>query len=401
MRILRRGAPLFCATLTFLTACSAPIESEADQPLTPPQQPSHPDATVTVTPVLAGGAGPAAPVISAPFDAGQRTTQMPSAADGAGPVPSVGGDASLPPSAAGASDASLPTPDAGVIAASCQGKPGARRGKSNQTLMAGGARRSFVYYAPKNLDPNKPAPLVILPHGTNMSGQGMYDITRYAALADREGLVVIFPDGASGPGSFVPWNVGSGVCGLGAVVAGSSNDQPFVEELIKFAEQDQCIDSRHIFMTGFSMGGYFSHETACLSTKLAAIGPHSAGTHDLSRCTGKRLPVIMFHFTSDSLIDYACGADARDQWVKRNGCTKAGPEIVPVKGGKCEYYKNCMPNAQVAFCSFDAPSFADDGLPSGHGWSGGAKEGGESFAAITGSESSTELGWAFFKKYAW
>jgi polyhydroxybutyrate depolymerase len=244
-------------------------------------------------------------------------------------------------------------------------------------------------------------PLVIIPHGTNMSGQGMFDITQYAQIAEREKFVAIFPDGIDGPGSLVPWNVGSGVCGLGSLVAGSGNDQAFVDELIKFAEQDQCIDARHIFMTGFSMGGYFSHETACVSAKVAAIAPHSGGTHDLSRCPGKPRPAIMFHFTSDSLIDYACGTGARDQWVKRNGCSKASPDVVPVKGGKCEYYKGCAAGAQVALCSFDPPSSGDDGLPSGHGWSGGSKAGAESFAAITNSENASELGWAFFKKYAW
>jgi len=74
--------------------------------------------------------------------------------------------------------------------------------------------------------------------------------------------------------------------------------------------------------------------------------------------------------------------------------------VVAVKGGKCEYYKGCTAG-QLAFCAFDPPSVFDDGLPSGHGWSGGSKDGAESFGAITNSESATELGWAFFKKYAW
>jgi polyhydroxybutyrate depolymerase len=305
--------------------------------------------------------------------------------------------------AASAGDAAGGSPDAGPANApvpACSGKPGARRGKSNQTLMAGGARRSFIYYAPKGLDPNTPVPLLIVPHGTNMSGQGMFDITQYAAIADREKFVAIFPDGIDGPGSFAPWNVGSGVCGLGAFVVGGGNDQAFVDAMIAFAEQDQCIDSRHIFMTGFSMGGYFSHETGCVSSKIAAIAPHSGGTHDLSRCPAKPKPAILFHFTSDSLIGYECGSGARDELVKRNGCSASGPEVVPVKGGKCEYYKGCSAG-QVTFCSFDPPARADDGLPSGHGWSGGSKAGAESFGAISNTESASELGWAFFKKYAW
>ena len=71
--------------------------------------------------------------------------------------------------------------------AACSGKPGMKRGKSSQTVSAGGVTRTFVYYAPQNLDPNKPAPVVIIPHGFTMSGDAMFTITGYDKIADRGG----------------------------------------------------------------------------------------------------------------------------------------------------------------------------------------------------------------------
>jgi polyhydroxybutyrate depolymerase len=280
----------------------------------------------------------------------------------------------------------------------CTGKPGMRKGRSEQMLMAGGASRSFIYYAPQGLDPNAPVPLVIAPHGTNMSGAGMFDLTNYKAIADREKFIVIFPDGEDGPGSLVPWNVGQGVCGLGAVVAADGNDLAFMDELIKFAQADQCIDEQHIFMSGFSMGGYFSNENGCMNPKIRAVGPHSGGTHDFSKCVNKRKPVIVFHYKGDSLIDYSCGVGAKDNWVKLNGCMPANPDIVKVKNGQCEYYKGCPADGQVALCSFDG---GDSALPPGHCWSGGKDQGDNAFAACPDGEDAAELGWAFFKKYAW
>jgi polyhydroxybutyrate depolymerase len=283
----------------------------------------------------------------------------------------------------------------GAPATACTGKPGSKRGKSNQTVTAGGAARTFVYYAPAGLDASQPVPIVIVPHGFTMSGQAMYDITAYSKVADREKFVAIFPDGE--PASAGPWNVGTGVCGAGAFVGATGNDQAFVDEMIKFVEADQCVDHNHIYMSGFSMGGYFSHESGCLRTDIRAIGPHSGGTHDLSACKSTHKPVIMFHFKGDSLIAYSCATDARDKWVARNGCSKDAPTVTTVKGGTCEYYQGCPADGQVALCSFDEPAGGGGETLTGHAWSGGVANA----FSIPQTESATELGWAFFKKYAW
>jgi len=280
-------------------------------------------------------------------------------------------------------------------APACTGKAGSKRGKSTQMVMAGGVMRSFVYYAPMNLDANKAVPIVIIPHGFTMTGEAMYTITGYDKIADRDGFVAIYPDGE--PGSLGPWNVGTGVCGAGAFVGGAGNDQAFVDAMVAFTEADQCVDHDHVFMTGFSMGGYFSNETGCLRKEIRAIGPHSGGTHSLTSCTVGHKPAIIFHFTTDGLIAYSCGQNARDEWVKHNGCTMDNPMTTMVKGGSCEYY-TCPKDGQVALCSFITPANHATDAFAGHAWSGGAA--GQAFS-ISETESAAELGWAFFRKYAW
>jgi polyhydroxybutyrate depolymerase len=305
---------------------------------------------------------------------------------------SSGGASSGGASSGGATASGGSTGSGGGSATACTGKPGSKRGKVNATVTAGGAQRTFIYYAPQGLDANQPVPIVIVPHGFTMSGQAMYDITKHTTIADREKFIAIFPDGTAGN----PWNVGAGVCGAGAAVVGAGNDQAFVDEMIKYAEADQCVDKDHIYMTGFSMGGYFSNETGCLRSNIRAVGPHSGGSHDLTACPVQHKPVILFHFKNDSLIAYDCGTGARDRWVAKNGCTKTAPEVVTVKGGSCEYYKGCPADGQVAMCSFDAQTGQGETI-AGHAWSGGNPNA----FAIPNTESAAELGWAFFKKYAW
>ncbi len=113
------------------------------------------------------------------------------------------------------------------------------------------------------------------------------------------------------------------------------------------------------------------------------------------------MPVIIFHFKSDSLISYTCGTDARDKWVAHNGCSATSPDVTQVTGGTCEYYKGCPADGQVALCSFDEPTPNGGETITGHAWSGGSRDGTGAGFAMPQTESATEIGWAFFKKYAW
>lgn len=287
----------------------------------------------------------------------------------------------------------------------CKGKPGALRGRSQQQLSAGGLDRSFVYYAPSTLDPNEPAPILIVPHGFTMNANMMFEITQYAELAEREGFVVLFPNGQP-PVFGAPWNVGNPDCvsTLGLLPLANGDDDAFIDAMIGFAEADQCVDREHVFMAGFSMGGYFANEVGCTNPNVRAIGAHSGGSHDLASCPIDSRPALLMHFEGDGLIPYACGTQTRDRWLERNGCELSDPQVTAVQGGRCEYYNGCQPDAQVAMCTFTIPT---DGTRSeaysGHAWSGGSKDGsahGFPFA-IPETESASELTWSFFKKYAW
>ena len=271
-------------------------------------------------------------------------------------------------------------------AVSCSAKPGALRGKSNHSLTAGGLPRTFVHYAPASLKANEPAPVVIVAHGWLQSGEAMYQLTQYHQVADREGFVLLYPDGE--PASAGPWNVGEGACPSTLLVLpiATGDDQAFIDAMLDFVEADQCLDRQHVFVTGFSMGGYFSNATGCLRSNIAAIGPHSGGSHDLSNCPAGNKPVIVLHGASDGLIPVACGTEARDRWARHNGC-QGDAEVVSVRGGDCEYSTGCPPDGQVALCLFDGMA---------HGWAGG-----QGSYGFPGYESASELGWAFFKKYAW
>ena len=281
------------------------------------------------------------------------------------------------------------------------------RGKTMRMVTAGGTARTFVTYLPQGLSPTKPVPFVYVFHGFTMSGAQMYDITQYAKLADSEGIAVVFPDGQ--PTN--PWNVsddGATVCGVGNTVNNpKAIDFAFMDAIKASVLEDQCIDAAHVFATGFSMGGYFSHHIGCDRPDIKAIGPHSGATiANLSACKTGHVPAIIFHGTGDMLIAPGCDdpnspaqsgfPPSATLWAKKNGCkdTYTTTETDGMGGGKgqCYLYDGCPADGQVELCTFTGM---------GHGWAGGNNSGmGGTFAFPTYADA-TQLEWAFWKKYAW
>jgi poly(3-hydroxybutyrate) depolymerase len=284
------------------------------------------------------------------------------------------------------------------------------RGLTNRSIVVGGVSRTYLVYLPATADPTAPLPLVFVFHGYTMSGQEMHDMTQYAALADSDGIALAFPDGEGGPDSLEdPWNVenaGQTVCGAGQDVSATGDDFAFVDAMKADIAQDQCIDAAHVFSTGFSMGGYFTEHVGCYRSDIRAIAPHSGGTlADLSSCTTGHTPIILFHGTSDSVIDDACDdpsvtpdtgfTAAATLWAAKNGCATTYTTIAANGSGggsgQCRLYDGCPADGQVELCTFDGMD---------HCWAGGATAGAAGNACPTYANA-TQLEWDFFKKYAW
>lgn len=252
----------------------------------------------------------------------------------------------------------------------CTGKLG-HKGDDSRIYDAEGAQ--YIVHFPSDLDPNTPVPLVFVAHGFTMSGAIMQSLTGFDAVADANHFVVVYPDGDGGG---TPWNVGENACLPGSAVDAPAADSfGYLMAMRASVEQDQCINAKQIFVTGFSMGGYFSNNVGCQlgNTFARAVGPHSGGTYP-GDCPGAPVPIFIMHGDADTFIDYmACGMGARDYWLERNKCGTEF-ETKDVAGGKCDWYKGCDPNGQTVFCSF---------FGVGHAWADGA----------------TDAVWDFFKMY--
>lgn len=310
-----------------------------------------------------------------------------------------------PPSVDASGDAAL----RGDAAPACGSRSG-MRGATSRTLTVAGLTRTYIVYLPAT-SPTTPLPFVFVFHGYTMSGQEMLDITQYQALADSQGIGLAFPDGEGGPDSLAaPWNVenpGQSVCGAGQLEEATGDDFAFIDAMKADVSLDQCLDTPHIYATGFSMGGYFSHHIGCYRSDFRAVAPASGGTlANLSVCTTGHVPVIIFHGTADPLIDDGCDDPTAPPvpgfpasatlWAAKNGC-QATYQTVPTDSdaggdGQCYVYDGCPADGQVEVCTFTGMV---------HCWAGGSTAGGSELFACPTYSNATSLQWSFFKQYAW
>ena len=316
----------------------------------------------------------------------------------------VGACGSAPSGAPGVGDAGATpgdaAPDAPPTAATCGQRTG-MRGKTNRTLHVAGLDRTYIVYLPEQVSPTEAIPLVFVHHGYTMSGQNMFDITGYPALADREHVAVAFPDGQAGPNSAgAPWNVGSNVCAAGGATPpiATGDDFAFLDAMRADIAQDQCLDGDHVFVTGFSMGGYFAHHAGCELPYIRGVAPHSGGTHDLSQCASGTKPIIIFHGAADPLVPAGCDdpsvgilpveGGAAQRWAEHNGCGVTTHSHA-IHNGTCVTWDGCPAGGQVELCTFNGM---------GHCWAGGE---GTSLYACNDYESATQLEWDFWRANAW
>jgi polyhydroxybutyrate depolymerase len=415
-------APVVSCLLGYtLAACGAqPAPNGKPENMNPPMlgaEAGTMPARASITPTLAM-AGIGSPSVERPPVVSTNTSAAAGGA-GSGAIAGAAGVAAASGSlgSAGASGASVSSGTAVSmpIASSACGMRGGMRGKTSRTIKVGSLNRTFIAYLPEASSAATAVPLVYVFHGATQNGQWLYDATEYAKLADTENIAVVFPDGqdtssATSAGTLDPWSVtdGPGLCGAGGLVSNPNPaDFAFLDAMKKDVLQDQCLDDKHVFATGFSMGGYFTHHIACDRADFRAAAPHSGGTMaSLESCKTQHMPIIIFHGNADPLIAAGCDdpkADAQvgfppaaTLWAKKNGC-KDTYQTVPQKGtvsgndGQCYVYDGCPADGQVELCAFDSLQ---------HAWAGASVCEG-CIGSGAGFASATKLEWEFFKTYAW
>jgi poly(3-hydroxybutyrate) depolymerase len=281
-------------------------------------------------------------------------------------------------------------------------------------------QREYLIYAPKNLDPCNPVPLVIDGHGASETApqqlegmppfcagagtcwQGPGSGWRLESEEPEGGFVLVTPQGIGNR-----WSQGT--------------DPDFMMQLVTQIETVANIDPKKVYITGISNGAALSYWTACAHPDVfAGLSPNSGGTLGASVCGMLSKPIIDIQFddkpdfafsdsqssvtalaaadnckegpkdwkTIDSTTtDKVCLLNPDDNATKLVACDTIMPPVQPTT---CRIWDQCDGNVQVVFCQVAAGTL--------HGASNAALDGHIIYENST-NLNTPSVAWRFFRSF--
>jgi polyhydroxybutyrate depolymerase len=176
-------------------------------------------------------------------------------------------------------------------------------------LVSDGMDRYARVHVPAGWDGVSPLPVVLAFHGGGGNAVQFADHTRMDLTADREGFLLVYPEGTGPLSAFgrfrlQTWNVGN-CCGWAEENA--IDDVRFVRDLLAALGQEWPLDRDHVYATGHSNGGMMSYRLAMEAPDLvAAIAPNAASL-GLDGMPPSPVPILALHGKLDTNVPVAGG----------------------------------------------------------------------------------------------
>jgi polyhydroxybutyrate depolymerase len=319
--------------------------------------------------------------------------------------------------------------------------------QTTEKVVLDDVERKFVVRLPKGYDAKQKYPVVILLHGLNQDADDIQRLTRFDELADKNGVVTVYPTALHGRwnvgvrptaqrpmgmapgrrrgGYGYPGGGGGGYPGGGYPGGGGgrqrrgqepneqrqptpTDDIGFFNQMLDELGSKFSADPARIYAVGLSDGGFMSMRLGCaLGDRFAAVGAVGAAMPKTMICVPTRtVPMVMINGTSDPVVPYGGGTeknrnlatisvvDSAKAWARIDRCAeKPEKSKLPSKGKggaetKVETYNGCQQNAQVVLYSVKG---------SGNTWPGGEQYEAEKTIGKTSQDpNGNEVLWSFF-----
>lgn len=276
---------------------------------------------------------------------------------------------------------------------------------SAQEIDVNGKKRSYILHLPPSHKKGAKLPLVIALHGGGGNAENMVNMSGFSEKADKENFAVVYPNGSGRFGNILLTFNAIGCCSY--AMKEKVDDVAFISKLIDSLAADYSIDTKRVYVTGFSNGALLSHLIAAeLPNKIAAAAPVAGAVFVSTPKPKGKVAMLMIHGMDDTAVPVNGGmstrsivnpnqsepfksvADTTRYWTVNSNCNSS-PEKT-VKGNvTTEKFTGCSGGSDVEVVLIKG------GL---HAWPGGKKgrdEGDEPSRDLN----ATDVIWDFFKAH--
>ncbi len=296
------------------------------------------------------------------------------------------------------------------------------------TYGSGQMQYSYLVYVPRSYDAARAAPLLVMAHGCQTTAEQQMRANLYNPLAEREGIVVLYPDvnefEASQPAparrcwqfpSPASWHRDSG-------------DAAAIAAMTRAVMGRWSVDPERVYMMGMSAGSFMTSIMAAAYPDLfAAVGIMAGGAYADGTCLvgapgipvavsaqlareemGQRarvVPRLVIGGDADQGISPACADKALEQGLRTNNLVLGGTQAAPISLTPASVRRVLKPGGYDAsvrtYLDPDGCEIGERWLVDGmnHFWSGGSTDPELANFTDPSGPSGAEISWRFFSRY--
>ncbi|HXP89992.1 MAG TPA: hypothetical protein VN931_03575 [Fibrobacteria bacterium] len=225
-------------------------------------------------------------------------------------------------------------------------------------ISSAGGRGDYIISLPTNYNKDTPYHLVFGNHcmggsaarvaaadnGDDLSG--FYSIKTLSDADNIPGIYVALQGNSDGT-----WNL--------------PNDQIFWNDVLTLVENNLCVDTTRVFVTGFSFGAMFTYVLSLeYPEKIRAVAVYAPANYNMTQPTNRHIPIAYYQTTGTA--DGTCpwiNNDAQKlggkycllQHMQDNGCTSTAADIKLTTNGThvVNEFAGCKDGYPVKFSSFN------------------------------------------------
>lgn len=223
-------------------------------------------------------------------------------------------------------------------------------------MHVGGVNRTALVYRPSTAHTG--SPVFVAVHGFTSSAQAIIRHTSFTDLAERNGWIVVFPQGLKYADGQRAWNAGS-CCG-GAPTAHTS-DTAFVIKLARYVVTAYHANPKQVFYEGHSNGAMLGYRIACTANQPFAGFALLSGTLVTPCHHTSEVPILAMHGLQDGTVPFAGSrwrvslqtrlqpvTETLDTVATLNGCQGAMASRSPAGAEVRVFTSSCPRTATVA-----------------------------------------------------